>query len=818
MKLFCLSLLVGCMVTTLGAMGAGEWRYDKPVAPLACGEALDWRWKAGDDFRKGERVYLTFEARIDAPGYTSGAADGLVVWVNRVPVLANRLQNKQIHWIHGRSTWSRWDGNGNNLRLLYHRWNDEKPELGRIHRYTFDITDLLDEQNAAEVRLASVFSAVENARVEVRELPLLSGAEVKKAPFPAGSTGFYLSEGLNPWRKKASSLHQGVRVVLDSEPDYQAREVSVDASAPAPKQTVPVRASDKGTIGLEVPDFPVEAVLHVGLPGSGWKVLDHDWRRTENGLLVYDDGRLKIERRVVSSPYGAEVRDRFVNLTGNDLPVGVLYEIALGDIARLQEFRLLGRKQAMFYANTTPDRESATVANSYFRNRKGAGFGVLLEDDVFRNQASFLAWDNRFALGTDLFYLHPKGEQEFHWSVIPTGAGGYYDFLNAVREKWQTFQTIPGLFGFVYPHNRDNTLTSPEAIRRFFDETGISVPCIPPSTPFEGGNGYRMVYGNERPETIRAAFEPVSAFVKLAREGGVPHPFVVYTDVHLVRTDGDVTILKELDDSVILDERGNPVQYREGWLYNVLPTGETKAGARFAENLRQILDTPGISGVFLDEWDHSRARITFNHHDGVTVLLDEDFNIRRKVGLVPLLVRDYQQTVWQILKEKQAVVFANQFDSVASSLKLPIVHFAEPTQYDHYFLYGAQMGRTPLALTVKRSSDPWLDVQEFLKQGVLTCFYAQRLYGDHLLRHLYPFTARQIGPGYVVGTERIVTLLSGTYTFGNDRPLRARIFGGRGGTYLRTVEAKTPENGVTRLQLTLNRDAEEVALIEVIQP
>lgn len=815
-----LSLCVGVWLTTLVAgasTSSQQYAFGEGVHALEYGEKFQVSWSTEQLERSEQRVYLDFHARIHAGNFNTGSAYALKVYVNRVPVTIDRLVNKQTQWLFGIRRYIFWMGGDNAITLLYHDWQDESERHGRLHRFVYDITALLREEGENSVVWESIYDAIPGSVVEIKDIRLQVGGEISRNPLPKVEEPFYLSEPFAEFRERATSLHAGSELILDTSPDFKEQAITLNAKNVLESLLIDAEFTESGDLNIHMDGFDLVSRLQLGTKGNGWQYLGSGaWRgeRVDERRWRFSNGNLSIEREVIFFEYGITISDRVKNHTSQDLPLGVLYELERSEQNDLKEFRVFGEKIPSFHVNTKPTRASGITPSVFLSNEQGA-FGVVVEDDILRNQASYMAWDRTLGVGTDMFYLKPGATHEFVWSLIPANDAGYYDFLNKVRAKWQTYQKIPGLFGFVYPDGQDKRLDTPEKVAAFFENTGIDIPCIPPATsrtPTKEG-GVRMVYGNEPMSMIREVLEGVNEFITKARAGGVTYPFLLYTDVHLVRTDGSKEVLKELEDSIIVDYKGNPVEYREGWLYNLLPTENTSAGKRFNETLEAYMDTPGVKGIFLDEWDHSRARYTFNHEDGLTAQLDADFNIIKKIGIVPLMTKQYQRQVVDSLLAQDAVIFANQFDSTHSSLSLPIVHFAEPTQYTSYLLRAAQMSRTPLSLTVKRSKGTWLDAQEFLKMGVLTCYYARRLTGDHMLRHIYPITVRSTGPGYVIGDGKIVTLASGAYSFGDQRSIQAKVFGGENGRYLRTVESQGLVNGKSVLNLILDRGAEEAAVI-----
>lgn len=814
MRRICFGVFVFCFANSYC------FSTDTEVAPLSKSEALSigksatFFWNAPVNLNTN--TYLVFDARINANNVASGGAPALQLFINKVPITLDYLKNKQTQWIHGTKSFISW-ANNDTFTVLYHKWDDESTQYGRLHRYVFDIAPLLIAGQKNLVEFKSVFDGVPNAILELRDISIQQGGEVLRHPFPKDPEPLYLSAPLLPYRNKAIARHRGSEAELDTAPDFQDGQLVINAKKPLNTATVNTSFSEEGDLIVDIGELSIPVCLNVGLPVKGWTNLrnESEWTTTilDKNRATYTNDKICIEREIVSFPYGISIHDKITNLSSEDIPVGLLYELEGNKGSKLEEFRLFGTKQPSFYANTIPSRVSSTTPTLYFRYPQGS-YGVLIEDNILRNQLSCLAWDNTMAFGTDMFYLQGNSSYEFQWSIIPTSGHDYYDFLNKIRAKWNTYQNIPGLFGFVYPEGKDRALNSSNKIQAFLEDTGITNPCIPPYAKASADkSGSRMIYGNEPSSIVTPILDNVRSFIELAQKGS-SHPFLIYTDVHLVRNDGDLKILDELSDSLIMDYRGNPVEYRPGWLYNLLPTEKNSAGNRFLANLGKYMSIPGVQGIFLDEWDHSKARYSFNHPDGNTALLDDKFQIIRKIGIVPLLIKTYQKKVVDFLLSKSAILYANQFDSTQEGTALPIVHFAEPTQYDSYLLRGAQLSRSPLSLTIKRSNDPWRDCREFLKYGVLTCFYAQRLTGDHMLKHVYPITARKIGPGYVISDKRIVTRCSGQYTFGNDRPMVAKVFGGPEGQYLRTISKSNDGSDETYLDLHLNDDNQEAAIIE----
>jgi hypothetical protein len=457
-----------------------------------------------------------------------------------------------------------------------------------------------------------------------------------------------------------------------------------------------------------------------------------------------------------------------------------------------------------------------------------AGLGVVLEDDAYRNQYSVIAINNKLNLADDMFYLKPHGSYTFVWKIFLTPQKGYYNFLNALRAEWKLYQNIPGLFGFVYswksPYEKyygryyKKKLDSSDKIKEFFSNTGITIPCLVPHYPEEKGKS-SMIYSSEYLKTAIEASKIPSSFIKSTEQAGVNLPFLIYTDVHLLATNknkmlgSDESWHELYKDSIVKDQFGKPVPYRTGKLYHVMPLPGSKAARQIAENVDYYLNKAGFKGLFLDEWAYSRQRISYAHSDGMSALLDKNCQIKKKIAIIPIICKEFHLAFAKKILERKGVLFANQFDCTYDASQLPISHFAEPVDFEDYLLRAAQAGRTPLSLNRKRSFNVWEDVKGFLKFGVLTCYYAGRLTGNHVLKKVFPITPKEIGPGYVIGEKKIVTMLSGKYTFGRNKKLQAFIYNDPKGLLEKTINS-TLVNGKHVIDLKLNNETQVVVIIE----
>jgi len=807
-----------------------EWLL-KEYAATQLGQTLEVRLPESATQGRASR-YLAFEARIEAKRYRSGSNPCLQVAVNGLFTTAERLRNKRRHYLYTSEQRIPWfQPTGAAWTIPYHPWDQRNVAHGQAHVFVLDITNLLRDQSNA-VTFGSTLS-VHDAFVELRNVRLLAHERFARTPDVAEPDPVAESSGLSRFREKALGYHRGAAVKLNTGNPYKpvVGEVSPRSSF---KQhyRLSVDGDGKARISFAGDDYVLQS--HFLFPGLGWREIGPpDARRGWDALEVSRDRitaqnpTAALERTFVRHDSHVEIRDRFTNKTDADLPVVVLNCLDVGDVNALTEFRIAGMSHDRFWASTSPttDTQFATTPLVYLARRTSA-VGIVVEDDAYRNQASILAWDSILGVGDDLFYLGPRASYTFAWKVFPVPDRNYYTLVNAVRHDWGLFQRIPGLFGFVQPHSNERFLESvrvektPAHIAAFIRDTGMAFNSAISVHPDREGKPTPL-FGNEKLEVIREGLGPFNDWRRKAAEGGAKAQFLPYVNAHLCRILDGETLAdaeKRLPDCLIRDAFGGPVAYRAGWLYCFLPTLDNACGRHLLDVLRLHLDEQKFDGIYLDEWNHSRARISFNHHDGVSALLSDDGRILRKVGIVPILTREFQVRFVEEVRKRGGILFANQFDDTLTAAQLPIIHFAEPAfSYDSPLLAAAQVSRTPHSLHVHQTKGVWNDAKEFLKRGILMCFYWRYLRGDHVLRRCYPITVRELWPGVIIGEDRIVTSCSGTFTLGRTDPLTAYVYGGPDGLLADARRANSALRGQKAIELRLNEDQIAVILEDAAQ-
>ncbi len=770
-------------------------------------------------------VFLAFEARIETR-YATGSAPALQLSVNGLPTSVERLRNKPGYYLFSGGRRVEWYSSSDAAWVMpYYAWDRQDIADGLVHEFVLDITNLMRPEGN-RVTFESIYDTAAGALIQLRNVRLLLNDDFPRSPALDQPRVMTESQGLGEFRELATGYHSGAEARLNTEIAWRpnAGEVLPAASY---AQEFDLAVTQTGRIMVTVGADRYEAFSWFGAgdgewrtigqePGGGWDSLS-----VEGNTASCANDTLSLERKALRRESHVEVRDTVRNLTGGDLALPFLNAVEVGSVEGLREFRISGQLQRHFWANTKPyeGRQLAATPVVYVERDESA-IGLVLEDDAYRNQGSVLCRDSAVWLGDDMFYLQPGGEYTFVWKIFPLAQPGYYALTNAIREDWNLYQRIPDLFGFVHPESEeamyeDVRCEGPAQLAQWLQSTGVGIASAAVTAPAEQEGASTTLYGNERLEYIRPGTGPFLAWREGVREFGADPACLPYMDVHLCRLVGETLeeMRERLPGCVIEDAWGDPVAYRTGWLYNVLPTLENASGQHLLKVARHYMDEAGFDGVYLDEWDHSRARVSFSHEDGLSALLSEDGQIVRKVGIVPIMAKSFQIEMTRQLVERDAIIFANQFDDTLDAAQLPICHFAEPYgSHDSYLLSAAQLSRTPLALHVKATRGVWGDAIAYLKRGLLMCYYWKYLHGDHLLKRVYPITVREIRPGIVIGEDRIVTCSSGTFSLGGDAPLVAYVYGPPNGELVRVVEGEATVQGHAAVELSLNENEAAVVM------
>ncbi len=536
----------------------------------------------------------------------------------------------------------------------------------------------------------------------------------------------------------------------------------------------------------------------------------------------------RVERRATLDGQFVKLRDTITNVGDRDVGIMLKHEIVAGVPA--SKWRLSGLPGRPAYSDT-----AANPTVHFSRPTTGCGAAVL--DSVMRAQMVESGGRRKLSFDNDHFGLAPGKAHTFKWSVY-VGGPDFWEFINAVRRDWGVNATIPGMFSFWRPETGEHQalLQKPEKLRAYLGNKRIDVFSLSPWFEYYSPVKYwqpRSVYREIVQDTmtkIRAAqpdakcIANVESFLYYAPEsffnGTLPKH---WTDAKGVLPRGPLrphsyslspAATKVVDatpwrDSVFRDVNGNVEidlhysgAYRDGGVnLKVFPTLDNYWHGKFISMIDFLINDCGLDGIYIDSFSYYHNR-SYGRWDGYSVDMDPTTGvITRKYARLGLLTAAARREWVKYVTDQGKICYVNGKRSTEELQNLEHIGFMEAEwtfdpsaeQLAAPRAAKAQLG-SPLALGVRPHRWPEHKTQyaqivqkaviAYLRHGALYCHYTTEIPepgrpgggGCGVLNHMFPFTPVALHEGWVLGKERIITAVSGTYRWSRaERPTCLRF-------------------------------------------
>ncbi len=547
-----------------------------------------------------------------------------------------------------------------------------------------------------------------------------------------------------------------------------------------------------GGFTLTVGDVAIPVHTVFSVPGGGSLELSAT-------TLVCDAYR--VERRVDFTPRRVEVRDTITNRSATE-PVGIAWRNRAelpGDLpVRLAGSPDAARDRYISYGNPSV---FAVLPN-------GKGLGLIVEDAVSRYQTYLYAAPGENSdsvtagFGSDMLFIPPGASYTLEWAVYPVDGPDYYDFVNLVRADWGANYTVDGPWRWQSYPLQDMSV---EKLRELFTRHGVKYYICEDWaewTPNARGT-QRVALGTEVLDDYWSErHDALKAFTAKLREAVPELKFLLY--YNSMRESRDDT-RERFPGCLRTDEWGN--DFSSVWQtvgdvnanYLMVPTVENTFGRAMLETARCYLDELGYDGIYWDEAEgiwFNQILTTCNEYDGHSALLDPATSaIRREVGIMPLLSRDFINAVTDLTTERGKLMLQNGPTGSADTLARRVPRMTE-VQHNDYYAYEGHL-QPPLGYMCW-NNDGWPDMLRVLKLGIIPAVFINTPEEIDLWAHLFPFTPIEIHAGYLLGEERVIATHSGSYGWHGSRDLgRVWHFNAQGSLSGRdfpttvTTEAKT---------------------------
>ena len=735
------------------------------------GDSRLFRFRGFDNLSQAIGLELT--ARIDRRACSQYYALALAINGRRVsPFLGNsrgftRLVNKPFFYTYtagGEGTWF-----GENWVVYYGLdWDDaleiktaSAEEPGELHRYVFDITDLLrpDQTNTLEIRNCAY--TVRNATAG-SDCPLV----VKDA---------------------------AIRPLSRSERKYGSAYCYRPAGTVVPKSYDRVehawRLLPCGAIEVKCAGAThlVESVYsYPGGMGNGFHsdaglAAEPQWQRVpgKSANSILGKGSFyRVERTVEPHPGYLAVTDRITNTGAGD--VGMVIENRVRVDASAKEIRLCGNRNITFAGRLGTDEADTRAAtaqefeagfssfNPTFFVRAGAGgLGIAMLDDVVRMQAKVFARPRWGGVSTDRFALARGKSYELTWKVFPVAEGDYYDFINAVRaaEGINVFEVDSAAVGKWYMSRWEE-----KRLKKWLDDRNLKYLIVGAEVP---GMDSVTRHG---PAFIDHADTVVPEYRELVRKCHQVRPqtrVVVYFSTLQFIDERDYA--QRARGSLKMGANGKPLRYGRDY-FCVHVDGKDAFSDELRKYIDFCLDTIGLDGIFWDVMACDRERdIDYSRWDGHSAVLDERYHIKRKVSIQGIEGIPFFVELIERIYAKDKVLLTDYFSGAKTVFAALRKHRTMGMMEGNNL--GRCMVRTHLhtPLTMRGAEDPAdpdrcfsqvvQNIRNNLRHGNLYAFYGPWVNLKHSIStdHIYPITPVELHEGYIVGKRKIVTVRSGSY-------------------------------------------------------
>ena len=505
-----------------------------------------------------------------------------------------------------------------------------------------------------------------------------------------------------------------------------------------------------GTLELHAGGASVTVRTRMSLPGGGWR------EAQPAGGASWEADPCRVRRDVTVRGDHVHIADTLTNPTGELIGVIVEHHVELTEPP--QRLYVAGREA---YSDTGDAREA--MHPSVFARFSRSALGLVAEDDVFRVHVRSFHTPKTFGLSDDRLGLAPGKSVTLEWAIYPLSGpeADYWSFVNAVRRNWGANYTIPG--AFIFGGHLPRGLTG-EQYAAWMHDRGLTYICGGiakyPHGKYAHGTGITLApqfLAQERAwSTKMAAADP--ALVPIA-----------YFHAQCC-TEADSRT--KFADSRLLDHRGEQIDYPYRYeLPLFVPTESNSYGKAIWRYVDALIDDVGVKGIYWDEMAYSVKRYAARGlpWDGCTVSIDPKTHaVEGKLTSVPLAMQSLKLKIVDYIRGKGLFFMANTQPHTRTMLRKKIVRFVETGTF-------SAMANTHLACplglgnhsTESTHAESARHVRELLLRGGV---YYGHYYGRepapwNFTSVMFPITPEQIGPGYVLGEERIHTAVSGRFGF-----------------------------------------------------
>jgi hypothetical protein len=492
--------------------------------------------------------------------------------------------------------------------------------------------------------------------------------------------------------------------------------------------------------------------------------------------------------------------DRWTNLSPNIRGIPFQYRFFLRNDPETR-FWISGSNQITAVSGATQNPTLFIAAG----DESGRGVGVTAESDWLRLLMEMRGNGGMGEIFTRSLALAPNASIDFDLTLSPTTEGGYWRFINNLRQRWGlqgATMDRPFYLAYAVP---DNVTDPKEQTRQSFGHLGPVTVAVGSwlglRVDADSVQSGRFGKADLSPQSPQAAKE-VDRFLtydhrQSAREEYKRNVELIHEAcpnvrvVQMMHPAMEVVYRPMLDrwpiqGEAILTAQGKPFEdlgYSRAWLrdytdhnWGVYYFSPRPGSAYLAELLHRenLSMDAGGDGIYCDEIsfafnNRGYSRYDYGRWDGVSADLDAQGNVVRLKSDNGHVTESAQLQIANAALSRNKFFLANGGPALRSTTSLPVHFFVEGGNGSTWFP-RAHLIATPLVFgnfgDSKTIGGVMSAVRHCLESGTIYSPYAVNLLlksPDNFVSKLYPITVTRIGPGWVSGVERLATIVSGPY-------------------------------------------------------
>ncbi len=571
----------------------------------------------------------------------------------------------------------------------------------------------------------------------------------------------------------------------------------------------------------------------------------------ENRIKIKFSNKIfNIERTIFLKENYLDIQDEISNKSNGPQGMKVVFK-TFPDIPFSAKTFVNGMK-----ARYVPDGAGGQNPSFFTKPSQGASLGVYVYEDLLRNQSSFLRTRKSFILedahlGFKAGASHKLGRRFY---IMPDA--GYFDFVNQVRRDYKLNMLMDGPFCFgsgpKFPKVKYyamggwfewlHSYVSREEFKKQKQAIMAKTRKKEPNAKFllrlESNlvlvDKTKLPNGHKLPKSGRDV------------KGVGTYGLVVTPEQNEILKNSPFSdsILRDASGMAIVDNLYPPEPYIDLMVHFAEGNYRLK---NILEQIDYLLDEVGADGVYIDQFIPgcdgaltAPGRCSYDRWDGFTVDLDKKGRIKRKYYDYIIAGSSARAKIVKHVLAKNKVMFNNNHPVTMETNGLRSYSFVEMecnravisefnrTNKPSIYRLEAigQLSGSPLTLgacATHHTKNP----KEYariinravivgLRHGILYAYYhcditAKTSGGAGAIDNMYPITPVELGEGFIIGKERILSCISRKFVVKSKKQPECLLFNDYGLPHSRKIKAKKVKNG-WEIDVKL-RDWNEIAVI-----